>query len=82
MYQCTLSFPLIIIYSLVSMRGGNLASRTGGNPLPEMEAAQIMTQVLEGVKGIHDKGYMHLDLKVTSNNLSNCLISYFSYTAL
>ena len=63
-----LSFPPLSRFSRnvfrYSMRGGSLATRTGNNPLPEMEAAQIMTQILEGLKAMHDKGYMHLDLKV------------------
>ena len=38
--------------------------RIDGDSLPEFEAVKILKQVLEGLKFMHDKEYMHLDLKV------------------
>lgn len=36
-----------------------------GDSLSEFEAVKILKQVLEGVKFMHDSGFMHLDLKVS-----------------
>lgn len=49
---------------LFSARGDDLTARIDGDSLPEFEAVKILKQVLEGLKFMHDKGYMHLDLKV------------------
>ena len=32
-------------------------------PLPELEARQITTQVLEGLSYMHENGFIHRDLK-------------------
>ena len=49
---------------LFSARGDDLNARIDGDSLPEFEAVKILKQVLEGLKFMHDKVYMHLDLKV------------------
>ena len=34
-----------------------------GSPLPESEAKQVISQVLEGLQFMHGKGFAHRDLK-------------------
>lgn len=42
-----------------------MSGRMDGDSLPEFEAVKILKQVLEGIKFMHDSGFMHLDLKVS-----------------
>lgn len=50
---------------LFSARGGDLFARIDGDSLPEFEAVKILKQVLDALKFMHDREYMHLDLKVS-----------------
>ena len=34
-----------------------------GQPLPELEGQQIVSQILEGLDFMHDSGFAHRDLK-------------------
>jgi serine/threonine protein kinase len=34
-----------------------------GSPLPEIEGQHIVSQILEGLNFMHDKGFAHRDLK-------------------
>jgi serine/threonine protein kinase len=36
---------------------------TGASPLPEVDAQQITSQILEGLSFMHDNGFAHRDLK-------------------
>ena len=36
---------------------------SGAPPLPEVEAQQITSQILEGLSFMHDNGFAHRDLK-------------------
>ncbi|XP_067046314.1 uncharacterized protein [Acropora muricata] len=55
--------PKQIILIMEYARGGDLSARMDGDSLPEFEAVKILKQVLEGIKFMHDSGFMHLDLK-------------------
>ncbi|XP_074607572.1 uncharacterized protein LOC141860382 isoform X3 [Acropora palmata] len=55
--------PKQIILILEYARGGDLSTRMDEDSLPEFEAVKILKQVLEGIKFMHDSGFMHLDLK-------------------
>ena len=53
-----------------SARGDDLFARIDGDSLPEFEAVKILKQVLEALKYMHDRGFMHLDLKVRFDSCS------------
>ena len=55
-----------------------MSTRMDEDSLPEFEAVKILKQVLEGIKFMHDSGFMHLDLKVsvrTSSSRNTRIIS-------
>lgn len=62
--QLTFAF-WFLFFCWFSARGGDLSGRMDGDSLSEFEAVKILKQVLEGVKFMHDSGFMHLDLKVS-----------------
>lgn len=62
--RCTL-LTSFVPFASFSARGDDLCARIDGDSLPEFEAVKILKQVLEGVKFMHDNGFMHLDLKVS-----------------
>lgn len=46
-------------------------------PLPELQARLITTQVLEGIRLMHDNGFVHRDLKLGVIHLSNRSVLIF-----
>lgn len=52
--------PVLVIEFLA---GGTLADRIGEGPLPVREALPIFAAMTEGLRHIHDAGYLHRDIK-------------------
>ena len=58
------------------------------SPLPEKEGQHIISQILEGLHFMHDKGFAHRDLKpavslainlIRINNISLCYMNNIEY---
>jgi serine/threonine protein kinase/lipoprotein NlpI len=50
-------------FSLEFVAGGSLEKKTGGNPLPAREAAQLLETVARAMAYAHQQGVVHRDLK-------------------
>lgn len=45
------------------LRGGTLADRINGKPLPEADVSRHLRQLLHGLADLHHQGIIHLDIK-------------------
>ncbi|MEO1615188.1 MAG: serine/threonine-protein kinase [Planctomycetota bacterium] len=67
-------------FSMQYVEGETLAERTARGPLPQREAAEILSQVARAVEFAHEQGFVHRDLKPSNimlNQQGQALITDF-----